>query len=211
MAINVAIVEDEKEIREGLKAMVDFSEDLFCVSVFGTAEEAMKSFKQLDVDVVLMDINLPGKSGIQCVEYLKGIRPEVHFLMCTNVEDDDKIFDALCVGATGYLLKNTSQTELQQAIKDIHSGGSPMTPSVARKIVTSFSSKRKSSSLLDDLTEKEKEVLLLLDKGYPYKIIGDKMGINIETVRWHIRNIYGKLQVHSRAEAINKVFPRSIV
>src|SRR5437868_5772499 len=139
MTIHVAIVEDQKQIREGLKAMIDSSPDLFCAGVFEDAESLIKSFKHLDVHVVLMDIGLPGLNGIECVEQLKEIRPEVHFLMCTNLDEDDKIYDALCAGATGYLLKNISKADLAEAIKQIYSGGSPMSPSVARKIVNSFS------------------------------------------------------------------------
>jgi DNA-binding NarL/FixJ family response regulator len=211
MAIHVAVVEDQKPIREGLKAMLDSSPDLFCAGVFEDAESLIKNFKHLDVHVVLMDIGLPGISGIQCVEQLKAIRPEVHFLMCTNLDEDDKIYDALCAGATGYVLKSTSKADLAEAIKQIQAGGSPMSPSVARKIVNSFSGKRKNTKLIDALTDREREVLNLLDKGYPYKIIADKLSISTPGVRFHIRNIYEKLQVHSRAGALNKVFPKTLV
>ena len=211
MAIRVAIVEDDKESREGLNDMIDFSSDLFCAGVFENAELLIKVFKQLDVDIVLMDINLPGQSGIECVEKLKKINPKVQFLMCTHLDNDDAIYDALCAGATGYLLKNISQKELEAAIKNMHAGGSPMSPPVARKIVNSFSGRRKNTHLFNALTDTEKEVLKLLDKGYPYKIIADKLKIGIETVRWHIRNIYEKLHVHSRTDALNKVFPKTLV
>jgi DNA-binding NarL/FixJ family response regulator len=211
MAIHVAIVEDQKEIREGLKAMVDFSPDLFCAGVFEDAESLINGFKHLDVHVVLMDIGLPGQSGIECVEQLKETRPDVHFLMCTNLDDDDKIYDTLCAGATGYVLKNIPRADLTEAIKQIYAGGSPMSPSVARKIVNSFSGKRKNTKLVNSLTEREREVLYLLDKGYPYKVIAEKIGTGIEAVRFHIRNIYEKLQVHSRVDALNKVFPKTLV
>lgn len=211
MAIRVAIVEDDRETRNGLKEMIDFSKDLFCAGVFENAELLIKDFKQLDVEIVLMDINLPGQSGIDCVEQLKKMRPSVQFLMCTHLDNDDDIYDALCAGATGYLLKNISPAELEAAIKNMHAGGSPMSPPVARKIVNSFSGRRKNTKLLNALTETEKEVLKLLDKGYPYKTIADKLGVSIETVRWHIRNIYEKLHVHSRTDALNKVFPKSFI
>jgi len=211
MAIHVAIVEDQKQIREGLKAMVDSSPDLFCAGVFEDAESLIQNFKHLDVHVILMDIGLPGQSGIDCVEKLKEIRPEVHFLMCTNLDDDDKIYDALCAGATGYVLKNIPRADLTEAIRQIHGGGSPMSPSVARKIVNAFSGKRKQSKLVNALTDREKEVLSLLDKGYPYKVIAEEIGTGIEGVRFHIRNIYEKLQVHSRGEALNKIYPRVLI
>jgi DNA-binding NarL/FixJ family response regulator len=211
MTIHVAIVEDQKEILDGLKAMVDSSPDLFCAGVFEDAESLNKNFKHLDVHVVLMDIGLPGQSGIECVGQLKEMRPEVHFLMCTNLDEDDKIYDSLCAGATGYVLKNIPRTDLTEAIKQIVAGGSPMSPSVARKIVNSFSGKRKNSKLVNALTDREREVLNLLDKGYPYKVIAQKIGTGIEGVRFHIRNIYEKLQVHSRVDALNKMFPKTLV
>lgn len=211
MAIHVAIVEDEKQIRDGLKVMIDRLPDLFCVGVFECAEDLMKNFKHLDVQVVLMDIGLPGITGIECVEQLKIMRPEVHFLICTSLDEDNKIYDALCAGATGYVLKNISKAQLADAIKQIVDGGSPMSPTVARKIVNSFSGKRKNARLVNALTEREKEVLNLLDKGFAYKIIADKMNIGIDAVRFHIRNIYEKLHVHSRVDALNKAFPKTLV
>jgi DNA-binding NarL/FixJ family response regulator len=211
MAIRIAIVEDDKETREGLKDMIDFSPALSCVGVFENAELLTEQFRHLSVDIVLMDINLPGESGIECVEELKKVKPGVQFLMCTHLDNDDAIYDALCAGATGYLLKNISQKELEAAIKSMHEGGSPMSPPVARKIVNSFSGRRKNMHLFNALTDTEKEVLKLLDKGYPYKIIADKLKIGIETVRWHIRNIYEKLHVHSRTDALNKIFPKTLI
>jgi DNA-binding NarL/FixJ family response regulator len=210
MTIHVAIVEDQKQIREGLKVMIDSSPDLFCAGAFEDAEGLIKAFKHLDVQVVLMDIGLGGMSGIECVEKLKEMRPEVHFLMCTSLDEDDKIYDALCAGATGYMLKSASDEDLAQAIKQIQAGGSPMSPSVARKIVNSFSGKRKNTKLLNALTNREKDVLNLLNKGYPYKIVADKLGIGMGSMRFHIRNIYEKLQVHSRADASNKVFRKNL-
>jgi len=210
MTIHVAIVEDQKQIRDGLKSMIDSLADFFCSGAFENAEDLIKNYKHLDVQVVLMDIGLPGISGIECVERLKGLRPEVHFLMCTNLDEDDKIYDALCAGATGYVLKSISKADLAEAIRQIQAGGSPMSPTVARKIVNSFSGKQKNTKLVNSLTDKEREVLNYLSKGYPYKIIADKMSVGIGAVRFHIRNIYDKLHVHSRADAINKVFPKTL-
>lgn len=190
--------------------MIDSLPDFYCAGTFEDAESLIKCFKHLDVHVVLMDIGLPGISGIECVEQLKEIRPDVHFLMCTNFEEDAKIYDALCAGATGYVLKNISMTDLAEAVTQISSGGSPMSPLVARKIVNSFSGKHKNTKLINALTIKEREVLNLLGKGHPYKIIADKMDIGIGTLRTHIMHIYEKLQVHSRADAVNKVFPKTL-
>lgn len=211
MTINVAIVEDTPEAREGLKAMIDASPGFYCAGTYENAESFAKEFKQMKVDVVLMDINLPGRSGIHCVGECKSLRPEVQFLMCTNLEDPDKIYDALCAGATGYLLKNTSIEKLDEAIRDIYAGGSPMTPLVARKMIALFSGRRKNNEMYNLLTEREKEVIELLDKGYPYKGIADRLDLKIETVRSYIRSIYEKLHVHSRTEALNKVYPKAVV
>jgi DNA-binding NarL/FixJ family response regulator len=208
--IKIAIVEDQKPIMDGLKASIDSLDEFTCTGQFEDAESIIKQFKNLPVDVVLMDIGLPGINGIECVSRLKKIRPDVNFLMCTVLDDEDKIYDALCAGATGYLLKNISDQELSDAVKQIHAGGSPMTPSIARKIVNSFSGKRKNEELLEALTTREKEVLNLLDKGYPYKIIADKLNIGIPAVKFHIRNIYNKLHVHTRAEALNKFSSKSL-
>lgn len=210
MPVKVAIVEDIYEARIGLEVMVGSSMGLFCAGAYEDAESFSMDFKQLDVDVVLMDINLPGRSGIQCVQQCKKLRPDVQFLMCTNLEDPDKIYDALCAGATGYLLKNTTVLKLEEAIKDIYAGGSPMTPLVARKMVALFSGRRKDNEVFGILTDREKEVITFLDKGYPYKGIADKLNIKTETVRSYIRSIYVKLQVHSRTDALNKIFPKFV-
>ena len=207
MPIKVAIVEDNEETRNGLKRMIDAAPDLFCAGVFEDAESIIKIFRHLDVDIVLMDIELPGQSGIECIGQLKEMRPQVQFLVVTNYEDADKIFDALNAGATGYILKNIMRPKLLEAIKDIHAGGSPMSVSVARKIVNSISGHHKNIKLYDSLTLREKEVINLLAKGYHYKEIAQKLLVGIETVNSHIRSIYEKLHVHSRLEAIHKIFP----
>ncbi len=209
MKINAAIVEDNKETREGLSAMLDASPDIHCVNTFEDAETLIKDISQLKVDVVLMDINLPGQSGIQCIELLKELYPHIQFLVVTNFEDSDKIFAALRAGATGYLLKNVSKQKLHDAIRDIYNGGSPMSMQIARKIVNSFSGRYKNTKLFNSLTAREKEVLILLDKGYLYKEIAEKLSLKLETIRTYIRDIYDKLHVHSRTDAINKIYERS--
>jgi DNA-binding NarL/FixJ family response regulator len=156
----------------------------------------------------LMDIDLPGTTGIECVAKLKQIKPQVQFLMCTNLEDDDSIFSALSLGATGYLIKNTTIERLSDSIKDIYSGGSPMSPQIARKVTQAFRKEREVSKLFEALTGREKEIVELLSQGYTYKLIADRLAIATDTVRTYIRNIYSKLQVHCRTDALNRLFPK---
>ena len=208
MPIKVAIVEDNIQICEGLKLMVESSDELFCRYTFNDAETFNNKFKHLDVDVVLMDIKLPGHSGIECVEKSKKIRPEVQFLMCTDLEDPEKIFSALRVGATGYMIKNTTSDKLVEAIKEIHGGGSPMSPQIARKVTEAFTVDLENSAQVISLTKREREIIDLLAAGYPYKEVADKLKISIETVRTRVRDIYTKLHVHNKTEAINKIYPR---
>lgn len=209
MPIKVAIVEDNMEASEGLRLMVESSDDLYCCGVFEDAESFADKFKHLEVDVVLMDINLPGNSGIECVGQLKRIRPEVRFLMCTDLVDNDKIFSALRVGATGYIVKNTATGKLIEAVKEIHKGGGSMSPQIAIKVIDLFASEKLDSEQVDSLTKREKEIMDLLALGYPYKIVADKLSISIETVRSRIKDIYAKLQVHCKTEAINKLYPKT--
>ena len=172
------------------------------------AETFMDSFQKLNVDVVLMDIGLPNKSGIDCVAELKPINPEVQYLMCTSFEGPDRIFASLKAGATGYVLKNATPDKIISAILDIHEGGSPMSPEIARLVVQSFTQKKDESELLKTFSQREQEILHALAKGYQYKEIGEKLFISVETVRTYLRRIYEKLQVRSKVEALNKVFPK---
>lgn len=207
--ILVALVEDDPEIKDSLLSLLQGSQEIVVAGTFPNAEKFMDAFTTLTVDVVLMDIGLPGKSGLQAVAELKPKRPEVQFLMCTVFDDDDKIFNALCVGATGYLLKNTSLAELTEAIRTVYNGGSMMSASIARKVVESFQKRRTQSSEIEGLSPKQWEILNYLDQGYRYKEIAGKMNLSFETIRTYCRNIYDHLQVHSRTDALNKVFPRS--
>lgn len=207
--IQLAIVEDDAEIMESLQNLLEEDFEIVVVKSFPTAEALIADFNQLTVDVVLMDIGLPGKSGLQALAELKPKRPEVQFLMCTVFDDDDKIFNALCLGATGYLLKNTSKAELTDAIRTVHAGGSMMSASIARKVVESFQKRKVQASELESLTPKQWEILNYLDQGFRYKEIADKMDLSFETIRTYCRNIYDLLQVHSRTDALNKVFPKS--
>ncbi|MBK9109446.1 MAG: response regulator transcription factor [Saprospiraceae bacterium] len=206
--IRVAIVEDDADIRASMVELISMADDLVCNKEFERAEDFAKSFKDMMVDVVLMDISLPGMSGIQCVRECKPKRPEVQFLMCTSHNDAERTFDSLCAGATGYILKNSSPDQVFQALRDIHQGGSPMSAEIARMVVSSFPNKKTDHHLLDSFTTREQEVLHALAKGLSYKEIADQLFISIETVRTYLRNIYEKLQVHSKVEALNKIFPK---
>lgn len=207
--IQVAIVEDDKEILSSLISLLSGEDDITVVKTFPDAESFISAFTDLNADVVLMDIGLPRKNGIQAVAELKSKRPQVQYIMCTIYDDDEKIFDALCVGATGYLLKNTSKTELCDAIKTVYHGGSMMSATIARKVVQSFQKRKAQATEVENLTARQWEILNLLDQGLRYKEIADKMNLSFETIRTYCRNIYDILQVHSRTDALNKVFPKS--
>ncbi len=208
--IRVVIVEDDDELRETMEAFLATTDDIECIGSYANAEDFISTFKTLSVQVVLMDITMPGISGIQCVSMLKSKRPDVQFLMCTSHVDATKTFDSLCAGATGYMVKNSSPQSLFDAIRDIHKGGSPMSPQIARMVVNSFPDKKKNQGLLETFTTREQEVLTALAKGHSYKEIADQLFISFETVRTYLRKIYEKLQVHSKVEALNKVFPKDL-
>lgn len=205
--VKVSIVEDNPDIRSGLKMIVGSANELICHSDFSNAEDAIVQLQIDPADVVLMDINLPGMNGIEAISILKSKCPETQFMMLTVLEDDDMIFKSLQAGATGYLLKKSSVAQLSQAVLDIHQGGSPMTPEIARKVLNAFSNKpTKSEPDYMDLSEREVEIINLLAKGYRYKEIADQICISQATVRTHIYNIYKKLHVQSRTDALNKIF-----
>lgn len=205
--IHVGIIEDEQDIRESLRILINGSEGFSCEYVFASAEEAILKIPSLHLDVVLTDIHLPNRTGIDCVEALKPLCPSVQFLMCTSFEDTDTVFKALKAGATGYLTKTIQPSRLLDAIEEVYKGGSPMSSHIARKVVASFR-ETENNTELQKLSRREQEVLELLSKGLRYKEIADRICVSTETVRTHIRNIYEKLQVNSRTEAINKVFRR---
>jgi DNA-binding NarL/FixJ family response regulator len=205
--IRIAIVEDDDELRKFMEETVNSCDDFFIEGSFSTAEDFKKEFYRLsDLNVVVMDINLPGMSGIQCIDELKPKNPKVQYLVCTVFEDSMNLFNALCAGATGYILKSASEEDIVKAIKDIDAGGSPMSPQIARMVVGSFPSKKSNQHLLKDLNKREREILDFLAAGFRYKEIADKLFLSIQTVRSYIRDIYAKLHVHSRTDAVNKVF-----
>jgi DNA-binding NarL/FixJ family response regulator len=208
MKTKVAIVEDNNDIRKGLMMLINSTEELECSQTFSSAEEAIKVLPINCSDVVLMDIELPAMNGIECIKKLKEICVQTQFMMLTIFEDDDKIFQSLQAGANGYLLKKTTPNEIVESIKDLVNGGSPMNTQIARRVVASFQhiEEKKVLKNTEELTRRELELLKLLSKGYRYKEIAEKLFISVDTVRTHIRNIYIKLQVNSKIEAINKVF-----
>jgi DNA-binding NarL/FixJ family response regulator len=202
--ITIAIVEDLDEVREGLRSFINSDPDLEVVDTFSNAEQASFSIPNNQPDIVIMDINLPGISGIECILEIKDKCPGTQFMMFTVYENDDKVFEALKAGASGYLLKKTPPAAIVQSLKDLYHGGSPMSSNIARKLVSSYQTKETNShSLL--LSPRENEILELLAKGLLYKEIADKLSIATGTVRQHIHKIYEKLHVENRTEAINKV------
>lgn len=202
--ITVAIVEDIKEIREGLRLLIDGSEGFSCNEMYRTAEEAINNLPSTHPDVVLMDIHLPGISGIEAVRILKDKCPATQFIMSTIYDDNSNIFESLKAGANGYLLKKTAPVKILDAISEVHFGGSPMSAQIARKVIASFQGTEPLNTEI--LTPKEKQILTRLSQGLRFKEIAAEMHIGMETVRTHVRHIYDKLQVQSRTEALNKAF-----
>ena len=202
--ITVSIVDDDAPARGILAEWVRGADGFRCVGVHENAETALAALPQEKPSVVLMDINMPGMSGIECVRRLKPQMMETQFMMLTVYEDPDHIFKALSSGASGYMLKRTPRAELLAAIKDVHAGGSPMSSNIARKIVQSFQRFNTSPTETENLSPREREVLELLARGYLYKEIADSLHISVPTVNTHIRRIYEKLHVRSRSQAVAK-------
>lgn len=202
--VTVSIVEDDAPVREMLAEWIRSADGFECLGVHENAERAMASLPNEEAAVVLMDINLPAISGIECVRRLKPQMMETQFVMLTVYEDPDHIFKALSSGASGYLLKRTPRAELLAAIKDVRAGGSPMSSNIARKIVQSFHRFNSGSPDTDNLSPREREVLELLARGYLYKEIVDLLHISVSTVNTHVRRIYEKLHVRSRSQAVAK-------
>src|SRR5262245_17558579 len=205
VAIKVSIVEDDPKAREILVDWINRAEGFKCVSNHGSGESALAPVSELKPDVVLMDINLPGIHGPECVRKLKPQLPQTQFVMLTVYEDSDHIFQALQAGASGYLLKQTQRAALIGALREVHSGGSPMTANIARKVVQCFHQPEPQTTENDaSPSPREREVLELLARGYLYKEIADALNISLPTVNTYIRRIYEKLHVHSRSQAIAK-------
>lgn len=202
--IRIAIVEDDKTVRDGLRMLLNGSPGFSCTAVYSSGEEALTGLPETAPDVVLMDINLPGINGIECILKLKEKNLPIMYIMLTVFEDADAIFQSLSAGACGYLLKHTPPAKLLEAIQDVHRGGSPMSGEIARKVVQSFQIQAIKANTSIGLTKREEEVLGFLARGFFYKEIAGTLSISVETVRTHIRNIYEKLQVRTRTEAILK-------
>lgn len=202
MSITVSIVEDDAQVRGSLAELIDGSPGYRCVSRHGSAEDALVEIPRGKPDVTLMDINLPGLNGVECVRRLKPQLPKTQIIMLTVYQNTELIFNALAAGATGYMLKQTPPAELLAAITDVHGGGSPMSSHIARKIVSSFQKPVEAARDAVALSPREIEVLDLLSKGYLYKEIADMLKLTYATVHTHIRHIYEKLHVRSRTEAV---------
>ncbi|WP_027387192.1 response regulator [Chryseobacterium gregarium] len=204
MSISIAIVEDEKNYNNALKKVINYQDDMNVVAQFFNGKDALADLSGLSPDVVMMDIQLQDMLGIEIIEKLKVKMLNTHFIMCTSFEDDDKVFNSLKAGAIGYLVKGESMDKILSSIRDVCNGGAPMSFSIARKVLSHFERKLPQIQGFDELTGREKEILELLSQGLLYKEIADKKCISIDTVKKHVGNIYRKLHVNNKVEAINK-------
>jgi DNA-binding NarL/FixJ family response regulator len=207
--IKIAIVEDDRTTREGLETVINLAAGFQCVGACMTAEDALLLLPAQAPEVVLMDIQLPKMSGVECVAHLKELLPSVQVIMVTVYEDPDRIFCALRAGACGYLLKRSTPEQIVAAIRDVRQGGVPMSSEIARKVIAHFQEQETAASDVENLSAREREVLDLVVRGLSNKEIVGRLGISIEGVRWHLRNIYHKLHIHSRTEVLVKFRPRA--
>ncbi len=204
--IRVVVIEDHDQTRQMLEALINSRSGYVCAATYANAEDAIVAIGAANAHVALVDIHLPGLSGTKCVARLKKQYPDTQYIMCTSLEDSETIFEALQAGATGYLTKSTEPEKILDAITDAFNGGSPMNSHIARKVITYFQNKPSPNSELNKLSVREQEILQYLAKGYRYKEMAGLLFISIETVRKHIHNIYEKLQVNSRTDALNKAY-----
>jgi DNA-binding NarL/FixJ family response regulator len=212
MEIKVAVFEDNKKLRESLEQLIDSAEGMICTGAFANADKLIQNMQLATPDVVMMDINMPGISGIEAVKVIKEKFPDVRILMQTVFDDNDKIFAAICAGASGYMLKKTTPQKMLEAVRETYAGGAPMTSSVAAKVLQMFRLQTKAEKHeFIDLSEREKEILGLLVKGKSYKAIASACFISIDTVSTHVRHIYEKLHVHSKSEAVAKAIFQKLV
>jgi DNA-binding NarL/FixJ family response regulator len=206
--ISICIIEDIIEIQEGLKFIVESDPRFLLLKCFTNAEEAIEELPLLVPNIVIADINLGGKSGIECVQAVKDLVPAIQFIMFTIYEDNDQVFEAIKAGANGYILKNTPPNKIIEALVDLSEGGSPMSAKIARKVITNLQGDSVKNKNIELLTDRENEVIQLLSKGFLYKEIADKLSIATSTVKRHLSHIYQKLQVQNKTEAINKLHNR---
>ena len=209
--IKVAIIEDRREIREGLATLINFTDGFECVGKYNSMEEAISSIRHRMPDVVLSDIGLPGMDGIEGVKILKEKYPQIVILMLSVYEDDERIFHALCAGAVGYLLKKTPPTKILESLREAIGGGAPMSPEVARRVITVFKDYRPPERVDYDLTPHEIRLLKLLVEGHTYKSAAARLNVTINTIAFHLKNIYEKLQVHSKSEAVAKALQARLI
>ncbi len=211
--IKVAIIKDNNTIREGLAALINGTSGYSCIGSYGDCESFLSKLSAMDIDVVLMDIGLPGMSGIDGIAKAKKIKPELNILMLTVYEDSQSVFKALCAGACGFLVKKTPPSRLLEAIKDAYEGGAPMSSLIARQVINVFRQTQGKSSDEEEtnLSSREIEVLTSLSDGNNYQEIADRLFISVDTVRHHIRNIYRKLHVHSQSEAVAKAIRKGLI
>lgn len=204
--IGVSLIEDIPDIRHGLERIISGADGFLLLSSYDNAEDAVRMLPEIQPDIVIADIQLPGMSGIDCIRRVKAVCPSIQFMMFTIYEDSEQVFEALEAGANGYLLKQTRQDRILEAIRELHEGGAPMSAGIARRVVGSFRKAPSQTGSVDVLSARENEVLQLLAKGLLYKEIGERLHISTGTVRQHIHKIYSKLQVQNKTEAINKAF-----
>lgn len=204
MSISIAIVEDEKNYNNALKKVIDYQKDMKVIAQFFDGNDAIINLPDISPDVVMMDIQLQDMLGIEIIEKLRKEIPNTHFIMCTSFDDDEKIFNSLKAGAMGYLVKGESMDKILSSIRDVYNGGAPMSFSIARRVLKHFEKKLPEIKGFDELTEREKEILELLSQGLLYKEIADQKFISIDTVKKHVGNIYRKLHVNNKVEAVNK-------
>jgi len=209
--IQVAIIEDQREIREGLKELIDGAEGFLCSAVFGSVEEVLPRIGADLPDVVLVDIGLPGKSGIDGIRLLKESYPDLVLVVLTVFDDDRRVFEAICAGASGYLLKKTPAPRLIQGIREAAEGGAPMSPEIAARVIALFRHVRPAPPEDHDLTPHEVRVLKMLVDGHNYKTAAVELSVSVNTISFHIRHIYEKLHVHTRSEAVAKALRDQIV
>ncbi|HYL76005.1 MAG TPA: response regulator transcription factor [Bryobacteraceae bacterium] len=209
--IRVAIVEDQRRTREGLRALIEGSHDYRCLGAWGSIEEALRFEGLADLDVILLDIGLPGMSGIDGIAPLRKACPHAALVVLTVYEDNERVFQALCAGAVGYLLKNTPAAKLLDGLREAVEGGSPMSPKIARRVVEIFRKYQPPERVDYDLTPHEVRLLKLLVEGHSYRSAADQLDASINTIAFHIKNIYGKLQVHSKSQAVARALSEGLL